>query len=85
MKVHGGQSGHIDPGHPASLGGLPPSAVSAAAAASASGYQAQLMDMYSAAGMSSATAINTMDWKNTSQVRPPHQNLFGLCIERVEP
>ncbi len=28
----------------------------------------QLMDMYS--GVSPATAINTMDWKNTSQVRP---------------
>ena len=27
----------------------------------------QLMDMYS--GVSPATAINTMDWKNTSQVR----------------
>ena len=26
----------------------------------------QLMDMYS--GMTPATAINTMDWKNTSQV-----------------
>lgn len=42
----------------------PHGAYPAASAAAA----AQLMDMYSS-GMSPATAINTMDWKNTSQVR----------------
>ena len=44
-----------------------------------SGYP-QLMDMYSAAaaaGMSPTTAINTMDWKNTSQVRAERKRERG--------
>lgn len=58
-------SGHHHHHHQAAAAaavGYPPGAAAASAAA------AQLMDMYTA-GMSPATAINTMDWKNTSQVR----------------
>ena len=58
----------------AAAAGHPPPPGAAGAAAGYPGHPGhpghpthhQLMDMYS--GMAPATAINTMDWKNTSQV-----------------
>ena len=41
----------------------------------------QLMDMYS--GMTPATAINTMDWKNTSQVGHTHVVNADKCFISV--
>ena len=70
-------AGHHDPLSAAAVAASSPHHVPPGPPGPPSGYP-QLMDMYSAAaaaGMSPTTAINTMDWKNTSQVRKEKQ--FG--------
>ena len=71
MKAHE-QAGHLAAaaaaGHPHTP--PPPPGSAAAAGYPHAPHPHQLMDMYS--GMAPATAINTMDWKNTSQVSDIH-------------